>query len=312
MSTDRCGAVAPFTLYGLPVSCCKPDWHDGSHLAVVGRSPMPIAWSDGCAVTGDVGQALDDELREAVAPVVARRDAALAKLKALPAIEETILATTVNPQAPSEHTEDRLLFIVEAANDRMQRPELYRAASEVVNELRAVRLHAEMAESALAAWKARAEEAKKVAPPEPQPAEDNRAALLRLLPHQRSDENNDALRPAAINEARRHAEALIVKNETLAAELKTMEDDRNAWQERAERPRAPETIERLAEIAHESWAGWMRWQWAPERTPEDLERWRRQAATPYADLSEREKESDRVEARKYLDAALADGPEEGE
>lgn len=88
-----------------------------------------------------------------------RRDEALAKLDALPAFEETLLVTATSPCAHAERTEDRLLFIVEAANDRMQRPELYRAASEVVNELLAVRLHAEMAESALAGWKARAEKA---------------------------------------------------------------------------------------------------------------------------------------------------------
>lgn len=59
-------------------------------------------------------------------------------------------------------------------------------------------------------------------------------------------------------------------------------------------------IERLAAVAHESWRGWMEWQASPDRTLEDVRRWRRQAKTPYADLPEPEKESDRVEARKYL------------
>ena len=35
-------------------------------------------------------------------------------------------------------------------------------------------------------------------------------------------------------------------------------------------------------------------------TPENIERWRRQIETPYSELSEKEKESDRGWARKAL------------
>lgn len=66
-----------------------------------------------------------------------------------------------------------------------------------------------------------------------------------------------------------------------------------------------ELIERLAAQAHESWAGWYGWMaahWADE-TPNGepyRTRWVRQAATPYDQLTEAEKESDRIEARKFL------------
>jgi hypothetical protein len=67
--------------------------------------------------------------------------------------------------------------------------------------------------------------------------------------------------------------------------------------------------EKLAELAHNQWVGWMNYlfsqceinihghcvipQWANER-------WHRQVATRYADLSEVEKDSDRNEADRFL------------
>jgi hypothetical protein len=76
---------------------------------------------------------------------------------------------------------------------------------------------------------------------------------------------------------------------------------------------APDTREALAAYAHEAWSGWMRYLfskctrynyyddhsgaiipgWA-------VERWQRQMDTPYADLPEEEKVSDRAEADKML------------
>ena len=68
---------------------------------------------------------------------------------------------------------------------------------------------------------------------------------------------------------------------------------------------APALLERLAEQAHDSWAGWTRWmleKWSTTHASGEtfVDRWTRQCATRYADLSEAEKESDREEARQYL------------
>lgn len=68
-------------------------------------------------------------------------------------------------------------------------------------------------------------------------------------------------------------------------------------------------IEVLAEYAHDSWSGWMSYLFSkssftgigdmviPKWT---VDRWKRQVATAYKDLSEAEKESDREEARNIL------------
>lgn len=67
-----------------------------------------------------------------------------------------------------------------------------------------------------------------------------------------------------------------------------------------------EAIERLAGFLHEElWAGWALWmieRWYTTTTGEESfqQRWERQAHTAYADLTEQEKESDRIEARKLL------------
>ena len=70
----------------------------------------------------------------------------------------------------------------------------------------------------------------------------------------------------------------------------------------------------IAAVSHSIWASWMDWLF--EICPEDYgmrhsiphetaERWKRQIATRYEDLSEREKDLDRKEADKILDAILA-------
>lgn len=84
---------------------------------------------------------------------------------------------------------------------------------------------------------------------------------------------------------------------------------------------SPELLEILADIEHERWSGWEEYrdtkiggrhaasgEWFGDR-------WRRQRETPYAYLTEAEKESDRVEARKglaairqFLLAATPDNP----
>lgn len=70
-----------------------------------------------------------------------------------------------------------------------------------------------------------------------------------------------------------------------------------------------EMREPLAALAHEQWSGWMRYMYglASETVSGELiiprgsvERWKRQMNTPYAELPEAEKASDRVEAEKVL------------
>lgn len=65
-----------------------------------------------------------------------------------------------------------------------------------------------------------------------------------------------------------------------------------------------EIVERLAAWDHNAWAHWTEYM-LDNLTPENIARWRRQIATPYADLSGKEKDSDRKEAREIL-ALLAD------
>lgn len=59
-------------------------------------------------------------------------------------------------------------------------------------------------------------------------------------------------------------------------------------------------LESLAALEHEQWAHWTRYM-LDNLTPENVERWRRQIETPYADLSEEEKASDREWAMRVLE-----------
>ena len=80
--------------------------------------------------------------------------------------------------------------------------------------------------------------------------------------------------------------------------------------------------EQLAALAHEQWSGWMKHLFSltvrshPAGREHEViqgevaERWKRQMRTPYAELSEAEKESDRAEADRVLDV-LARLPVEG-
>jgi len=69
-------------------------------------------------------------------------------------------------------------------------------------------------------------------------------------------------------------------------------------------------IETLAEQAHESWSGWMRYLFTNSIQNDDgsitipehlVKRWKRQMYTRYNDLPENEKYSDRNEANKIID-----------
>lgn len=66
-------------------------------------------------------------------------------------------------------------------------------------------------------------------------------------------------------------------------------------------------IEQLAEIEHQRWADWQAWchKILRENCPSPeleavLERWDKQIATPYKDLTEQEKQSDRDQVDRYL------------
>jgi len=70
-----------------------------------------------------------------------------------------------------------------------------------------------------------------------------------------------------------------------------------------------ETVERLAEIEHERWAHWQRYVHDQCERQEDgslvipaslAAHWESQIDTPYGELTEREKESDRAQVRRYL------------
>ena len=75
-------------------------------------------------------------------------------------------------------------------------------------------------------------------------------------------------------------------------------------------PRNIQAREALAEYAHEAWSGWMKYLFSKCRIWPDVgtaiipkclvERWQRQMGTPYAELPESEKASDREEADKML------------
>ena len=65
-----------------------------------------------------------------------------------------------------------------------------------------------------------------------------------------------------------------------------------------------ELMERLADIEHQRWSAWMDYQ-CRNGSYGAWNRWMKKATIPYSQLSEQEKESDRVEVRKTLAAILA-------
>ena len=58
-------------------------------------------------------------------------------------------------------------------------------------------------------------------------------------------------------------------------------------------------LERLARHEHDQWVHWTAYM-LDNLTPENIARWRRQIATPYEQLSEDEKRSDRDWAKRFL------------
>lgn len=72
---------------------------------------------------------------------------------------------------------------------------------------------------------------------------------------------------------------------------------------------ASQNLEVIAQLCHSQWAGWMEYLFSKSThnidgsitiPPELVARWRRQTAASYEELPENEKQSDRVEARKFF------------
>jgi len=59
-------------------------------------------------------------------------------------------------------------------------------------------------------------------------------------------------------------------------------------------------IEELAALEHAQWAHWTEYM-LDNLTEENISRWRKQIETPYFNLSEKEKDSDRSWAKKVLE-----------
>lgn len=86
--------------------------------------------------------------------------------------------------------------------------------------------------------------------------------------------------------------------------------DARAEIERLKTPTIDDSLlrEKLAELAHNQWAGWMEYLFLKSKQVDGcviipawaVDRWRRQVATRYSDLSEDEKNSDRNEADRFL------------
>lgn len=60
-----------------------------------------------------------------------------------------------------------------------------------------------------------------------------------------------------------------------------------------------ELIEKLAALEHDQWAHWTKYMLS-NMSDENIKRWKKQIATPYSELSEEEKNSDREWTRKVL------------
>ena len=58
--------------------------------------------------------------------------------------------------------------------------------------------------------------------------------------------------------------------------------------------------EKLAELEHQQWQHWMKYMIDNISNGEAVERWKKQMKTDYKDLTEKEKDSDRVWADKVL------------
>ena len=58
-------------------------------------------------------------------------------------------------------------------------------------------------------------------------------------------------------------------------------------------------VEKLSELEHDQWAHWTKYM-LNNMTPENIKQWKRQISTPYDELTEKEKDSDREWANKVV------------
>ena len=70
-------------------------------------------------------------------------------------------------------------------------------------------------------------------------------------------------------------------------------------------PEEMEIIERLAELEHQQWSHWTKYilerlGYHPASSNSDVRKWFQQAMTEYKNLTKKEKESDRMWARKVF------------
>ena len=63
--------------------------------------------------------------------------------------------------------------------------------------------------------------------------------------------------------------------------------------------------DKIAKLEHEQWAHWTKY-FLNNATPENIDRWNKQIDTPYEQLTEKEKESDRVWADRILELINAE------
>ncbi len=60
-----------------------------------------------------------------------------------------------------------------------------------------------------------------------------------------------------------------------------------------------QVFEELADLEHRQWAHWTKYM-LEHMTPENIEKWKKQIDTPYFELSEKEKFSDRRWAKEVI------------
>lgn len=79
--------------------------------------------------------------------------------------------------------------------------------------------------------------------------------------------------------------------------------------------------DKVANLCHEQWSGWMIYLFGKSNQnpdgsvtiPKDLvDRWKRQLNTPYTELSAKEKDSDKIEADKFIKLFASNAPKKTE